>query len=51
MPYQQNIGKRHIALVLLKAKSNSIESLQPLAPKIENALLEVAAGEVIRVGS
>lgn len=50
MPYQQNIGKRSIALVLLRAKSNSIQSLQPLIPDVESALSEVKTGEVIRLG-
>ncbi len=51
MTYQQNIGKRNIALILLKAKSNSIQSLQPLVPNIESALTQVAAGEVTRVSA
>ncbi|MDQ3703864.1 MAG: DUF5615 family PIN-like protein [Chloroflexota bacterium] len=49
MPYQQNIGRRNIALVLFRAKSNSIQSLRPLVPYLESALLQVKAGEVIRI--
>jgi hypothetical protein len=50
MPHQQNIGMRNIALVLSRAKSNSIQSLLPLIPDAESALSRVTVGEVIRIG-
>jgi predicted nuclease of predicted toxin-antitoxin system len=49
MPYQQNVSKRGITLVLLRARSNSLMSLQPLLPDVESALSEVNAGEIIRI--
>ncbi len=48
--YQQNIGKRKIALILLMARSNSVQSLQPLRPGIQSALSEANAGEITRIG-
>jgi predicted nuclease of predicted toxin-antitoxin system len=51
MPHQQNIGTRNIALVLFRAKSNSIQSLRPLIPDAERALSQVNVGEVMRIGS
>lgn len=34
VPYQQNLGKYKIAVFLLRARSNSIRSLDPLVPAI-----------------
>lgn len=50
MSHQQTIGMRNIALVLFRAKSNSIQSLLPLIPDAESALSRVNVGEVIRIG-
>jgi len=36
--YQQNISKYPLSIVVLKAKSNSINSLKPLIPKITQLL-------------
>ncbi len=37
IPHQQNLGKYEIAVFLLRARSNSIRSLEPLVPGILKA--------------
>jgi len=49
--YQQNLGDRKIALLLLLAPSNQLEDLAPLIPYALTALDGIQPGSVIRVGS
>ena len=46
IPYQQAIGHRPIALVILRAKSNNIRDLLPLIPELLQQLATVTPGEV-----
>jgi hypothetical protein len=51
IPFQQNISKYAIAVFLLRAKSNSLASLQPLIPAIMKALLQPQKSAITVVGS
>jgi len=48
--YQRAIPRFSIAVVVLVAKRNKLESLVPLVPELRNALREVKPGEVRQVG-
>lgn len=48
--HQQHLTGRPIAIILLRAKSNDIYTLQPLASLAMVALLNLKAGAVIAVG-
>jgi len=48
--HQQQLARRHIALLILKALSNQIEDLEPILPDVQAALLQIRPGSVIRVG-
>jgi hypothetical protein len=47
--YQLNVSAFPIAVVVLVAKRNKLESLVPLVPELRIALAEVKPGEVRRV--
>ncbi len=49
LPHQQNISGRKIALLVIRARSNEIEDLQPHVPKCLEALQSIKPGEVVRV--
>jgi len=49
LSYQQSVGVRNIAVVVLIAHRNKLEFLQPLVPALERTLLEIRPGEVRRV--
>ncbi len=49
LQFQQNISKRHIAVIVLVAEDNSLETLEPLLPAIYDTLETIQAGEVVRV--
>lgn len=49
LPFQQNLGKRRIGVVVFCAVSNAIEDLLPLVPDALNAIDVVQPGQVIRV--
>jgi hypothetical protein len=51
LPYQQNLTAFRIAVIVLKARSNRIQDLRPLLPKIRQALSIVAPGQVLRLGN
>jgi len=50
MKHQQNMTGRTIAVVVLRAKSNRIEDLQPLLPVCAAALRSVQPGQIVEVG-
>ncbi|HEX4955534.1 MAG TPA: hypothetical protein VF017_19245 [Thermoanaerobaculia bacterium] len=50
MSYQQTVARHEIAVVILIARRNKLEFLQPLVPALLLVLEEVASGEVRRVG-
>ncbi len=49
LQYQQNLAGYGIAVVTLAARSNRVEDLRPLVPRLLTALDEVGPGEVITV--
>ena len=49
LSYQQDVSAFNIALVVLVARSNSIDDLRPLAPKILEALTNGERGRVTLV--
>jgi hypothetical protein len=49
--FQQNLAKLPIAVVVLVAKTNRIESLQPLVPEVLRALETLQPKTLRRVGA
>jgi len=47
---QQNLSGRQIAVLVLVAADNRLETLVPLAPAAEIALATIRAGEVVFIG-
>lgn len=50
LAYQQNLSGVSLAIVVLSAPDNTIESLRPLAPAILAAIHGISTGEVVPVG-
>ena len=48
--YQQNLRKRKIAIVLLRARTNRLEILEPYFPACTYALETIKPGDFIEVG-
>lgn len=51
LQYQQNIGGRKIAIVILRARSNRLVDLEPHFPSCAKALLSIKSGQVIEIGA
>ena len=49
LPYEQNLQGFQIAVILLRAKTARLADLQPLLPRLAQALLRTRPGEVITV--
>lgn len=43
-------ARRHVAVVILRAESNSLRSLRPLVPTLTEVLQQIKPGEVIVLG-
>jgi hypothetical protein len=50
MEFQQNISGSGIAVVVIAARTNRLKELQPLVPRLLDALTGISAGEIVRVG-
>jgi len=50
LSYQQDVSTFNIAVVVVVARSNSIDGLRPLASRILEALADVQRGRVTLVG-
>lgn len=50
VPYQQNLSRRTIAIVIVRARSNRIQDLLPVLPECLAALERIKRGEVLRIG-
>jgi predicted nuclease of predicted toxin-antitoxin system len=50
LKYQQNLTAFHIAVVLLVAQNNRLQTLMPLVPNLREALDRIKAGEFLRLG-
>ena len=48
--YQQNLSGLKISVVVMLAASNDVDDLRPLLPSVEQALTNLRAGEIRRVG-
>ena len=46
LAYQQNIGRRPIAIIVLRTRSNRLADLKPLVPALMAALQSTKPGEV-----
>jgi hypothetical protein len=49
MPFQQNIAKRRLAVLVMVAPSNAIEDLLPVVPNALAALATIQVGQVVPV--
>ena len=47
--HQQNMARAGIGLVVLIAPSNRLEHLEPLAPRVAEALATIRPGQVVHV--
>jgi predicted nuclease of predicted toxin-antitoxin system len=50
LTYQQNLTNVNLAIVVLVAGSNRLESLMPLMPEVRLVLETIQAGNVVRIG-
>ena len=49
LQYQQNLTYAHVAVIVLVAVNNRIESLRPLMPQVTLILPTIKAGEVVEI--
>ncbi len=49
LTYQQDLRGLNLGVVMLVARSNEIEALRPLLPRLRQALRKVKPGQVMRV--
>ena len=49
LPYQQNLSKLPLAVLVLDAASNELPSLLPLVPALEEALVDLKPGNVVLI--
>ena len=48
--YEQNLSNSHLAVIVLRAKSNRLSDLVPLVPDCLKALQSIKTGQLIRIG-
>jgi hypothetical protein len=51
LSFQQDVSRFKVAVVVLVAKGNRYQDLQPLIEKLLAALVDVAPGKLVRVGA
>ena len=51
IPYQQNVSRFDLAILLLRAKSNAYEDLAPLIDEVNRKLADAESGTVLRIPS
>ena len=51
LEFQQNAGALPIAVIVLVAVNNRIETLRPLIPRVLEALDRIRPGQLVRVGA
>jgi hypothetical protein len=49
IPYQQNLGVRKIALLILCAPTNRLRDLRQIIPAALDALSQIRPGQIVRV--
>lgn len=47
---QQNLTNLPVGLIVLSAKSNKFEDIEPLVPEILQSLSPIKAGQIIKIG-
>ena len=50
LEYQQNLANVEVAVIVLRAPTNRFHDLQPLTPRILEALRDATPGRMIHVG-
>ncbi len=50
LKYQQNLSTFRIAIILLVARNNRLQTLLPLMPEVRAELGKIGAGDFIRIG-
>jgi len=50
LKHQQNIARRRIAILVIRAASNDIDDIRPHSPEILVALKSLKPGQIIEVG-
>ena len=50
MPYQQNLMAAGIAVVVLVARGNRLQDLEPLVPALKDVLQEIQPCQLVHVG-
>jgi hypothetical protein len=51
IPHQQNVSRYGIGVVLLEARSNRIEDLAPLVPRVKEHTGTLRPGAVVRIAA
>ena len=51
LPYQRDLGRLPLAIVLFIAPSNRLDALLPLVPGLLEQLSDISPGQVLRIGS
>ena len=49
LAYQQNLQAAGLRVVILVARTNKLQDLQPLIPSLQAALTRLTPGEMIRI--
>ncbi len=50
LQYQQDLRAAGVAVVVLVASSNRLDDLEPLVPRLREALKQIAPADLVRVG-
>ena len=51
LPFQQNLAKMELRVIVLVAPSNTLEDLMPLVPAVLQTIEHIQPGQVVRVGN
>ncbi len=51
LEYQQNLARLSIAIVVLVAENNRIETLRPLVPNMLSVIASIRPGQLVRVNA
>jgi hypothetical protein len=49
MPFQQNLRASGIGVVIIIARTNRVQELRPLIPKVRNALDTILPGDLVTI--
>jgi hypothetical protein len=51
LPYQQNLSRYRLSIIILIARTNRLDDLLPLVPKVLDALENIRPGELVEVST